>query len=61
MISFVVNILMVLKYWNIKFDIEGKLKYLQNNKLAKDPKSNENKNKPKNIGYHSINKNVITE
>ena len=52
---------MVLKYWNFKFDIEGKLKYLQNNKLAKDPKSNENKKEPKNTGYHSINKNVITK
>ena len=53
---------MVLKYWNIKFDIEWQLKYLLNNKLAKYPKRNENENEPKNIGYYyCINKNVKTE
>ena len=52
---------MVLKYWNIKFDIERQLKHLLNNKLAKYPESNENKNEPKIIGYYSINKNVMTE
>ena len=52
---------MILKYWNIKFDIEWQLKYLLNNKLTKYPKSNENKKEPKNIGYYSINKNVITD
>ena len=53
---------MVLKYWNIKFDIEWQLKYLLNNKLAKYPKRNENENELKNIGYYyCINKNVKTE
>ena len=52
---------MVLKYWNNKFYMERQLKYLLNNKLAKYPKSNKNKNKPKNIGYYSINKNVTTK
>ena len=52
---------MILKYWNIKFDIEGQFKYLLNNKLAKYPKCNENKNEPTNISYYSINKNVMTE
>ena len=47
---------MILKYWNIKFDVEWQLKYLLNNKLTKYPKSNENKKEPKNIGYYSINK-----
>ena len=41
------------------FCVRPPLKYLLNNKLAKYPKSNENKNEPKNIGYYSINKNVM--
>ena len=32
------------------------LKYLFNNKLTKCPKSKENENEPKSIGYYSINK-----
>ena len=40
---------MVLKYWDNKFYMERQLKYLLNNKLAKYPKSNKNKNKPKNM------------
>ena len=32
---------------------------LLNNKPTKHPKSNENKNEPNNIGYYSINKNII--
>ena len=48
-------------YWNIKFDIERQFKYLLNNKLAKYPKSNKNKNEPTNISYYSINKNFMTE
>ena len=47
---------MILKYWNTKFDIEWQLKYLSNNKLKKYPKSKENKNERKNIGYYSRNK-----
>ena len=47
---------MILKYWNNKFDKEWQLKYLLNNKLTKYPKSNEDKNEPKNIGYYLINK-----
>ena len=52
---------MVLKYWDNKFNMEWQLKYLLNNKLAKYPKSNKNKNEPKNKGYYSINKNVTTK
>ena len=52
---------MILQYWNFESDIERLLKYLLNNKLAKYPKSNENKNEPENIGYYSINKSVMTE
>ena len=40
---------MILKYWNIKFDIELMLKYLQNNKLARYPQSKENENRPWNV------------
>ena len=52
---------MVLKYWNIKFDIEWLFKYLLKNKLAKYPKSNKNKIELKNTGYYSISKTVMTE
>ena len=52
---------MIPKYWNNKFDIEWRLKYLLNDKLAKYPKSKENKIKADNIGYHFINKYVMTE
>ena len=45
----------------IKFDIEWQLKYLLNNKLTEYPKSKENKNEPKNIGYYSIEKPLIIE
>ena len=61
LITIVIDIVNVLKYWNIEFDIEWQLKYLLNNKLAKYPKRNENENEPKNIGYYCINKNVKTE
>ena len=54
-------VLMILKYWKIKFDIEWQLKYLLNNKLAKYSKNNKDKNDPKNMGYYSIIKNVRTE
>ena len=54
-------VLMILKYWKIKFDIEWQLKYLLNNKLAKYSKNNKDKNDPKNMGYYSIIKNFRTE
>ena len=40
---------MILKYWNIKLDMEWFLKYLLNNKLARYPQSKENKNHPWNV------------
>ena len=50
--------------FNLNKKLDKLLNKLLNNmlyKLAKYPKSNENKHEPKNIGYYSINKNVMTE
>ena len=50
---------MILKYWDIKYDLEWQLKYLLNNKLTKSPKSSKNKNESKNMGCYSVNKKSV--